>query len=164
MKIIKKTLKNRDILALFNEFNTNTSSEGLNAAYSLMLFKNCEALYPTVMKINDDLYDERKEADWPKFIEKRNDVFGKYADRDEQGNIKVDDKTGAPIVTEMIVEFNNDIGKVQEEFKDLLTRIQNKDKINADVLNQCTEVEVVTLTLAEFPDKTKPFVVGLLTE
>lgn len=164
MKIVKKTLKNRDILALFNEFNTNTDKEGLNPYYSLMSFKNAEALLPVVMKINDDLYDERREADWNKFIEKRNEIFQKYADRDEQGNMKINDKNGAPIVTEMIVEFNKAIEELQVEFKDMLGRVQNKETVNANVLSQTTEVEVVTLELTEFPNQAKPFVVGLLTE
>ena len=164
MKIVKKTLKNRDILALFNEFNQSTAKEGLNAKYSLMLFKNAETLLPTVMQINDDMYDERKETEWDAFLQERNEVFEKYADRDEQGIMKIDDKTKNPIVTEMVVEFNEAIGELEKKYHEMLVRIQNKEKTNNDILLQETEVEVVTLDITEFPDQAKPFVVGLLAE
>lgn len=164
MKIVKKTLKNRDILALFNEFNQATAKDGLNPAYSLMVFKNAEALVPYVMQINDDLYDERKEPQWNEFMTERNELFGKYGDRDEQGNLIIDDKTKNPKVTEMLVEFNAAIDELEKKYHEMLVRIQNKEKTNSDILVQETEVEVVTLELSEFPNAAKPFVVGLLAE
>lgn len=164
MKIVKKTLKNRDILALFNEFNTNIDKEGLNPAYSLMLFKNADALFSTVKKINDELYDERREPEFNDFIIERNGLYEKYADRDEQGQIKIDEKTNIPVITEMIVEFNNGLNELQEKYKALIEKIQNKDNVNNEILQQTSEVEIITLAISEFPYQAKPFVVGLLAE
>lgn len=164
MKIVKKTLKNRDILNLFNEFNANVTKEGLNPSYSFMMFKNTQALYDTVIKINSQLYDERKEPEWENLLKDRNQLYNQFADRDEQGNVIVDEKTNTPKVTEMIVEFENGLKEIESKYHDMLVRIQTKDQTNSLVLDQENEVEVVTLAISEFPDITKPFIVGLLAE
>ena len=63
MKITKRELKNYEILQLFNEFVKNLNTEGLNPKYSLMLYKNIEALTIPYNNIIGSVYNEANDTD-----------------------------------------------------------------------------------------------------
>ena len=161
MKIVKRELKNYEILQLFNEFVNNLNTEGLNPKYSLMLYKNIEALTIPYNNIVSSIYNENNDIEYQKYKKDLNDTFVKYADRDEQGNI-IQTENGVSI-QEQIVEFNTAKETLDNVYKDALERVANKDAHNAKVEKASQNVEIVVLELDEFPDKAKPFVVGLLT-
>ena len=87
MKITKRELKNYEILQLFNEFVKNLNTEGLNPKYSLMLYKNIEALTIPYNNIIRSVYNEANDTEYQKYQHDLNDTIVKYADRDEQGNV-----------------------------------------------------------------------------
>lgn len=161
MKIVKRELKNYEILQLFNEFVKNLNTEGLNPKYSLMLYKNIEALTIPYNNIVSSIYNENNDVEYQKYKKDLNDTFVKYADRDEQGNI-IQTENGVSI-QEQIVEFNTAKETLDNVYKDALERVANKDAHNAKVEKASQNVEIVVLDIDEFPDKAKPFVVGLLT-
>lgn len=161
MKIVKRELKNYEILQLFNEFVKNLNNEGLNPKYSLMLYKNIEALTIPYNNIVSSIYNENNDIEYQKYKKDLNDTFVKYADRDEQGNI-IQTENGVSI-QEQIVEFNAAKEALDNVYKDALERVANKDAHNAKIEKASQNVEIVVLDLDEFPDKAKPFVVGLLT-
>lgn len=161
MKIVKRELKNYEILQLFNEFVKNLNTEGLNPKYSLMLYKNIEALTIPYNNIVSSIYNENNDIEYQKYKKDLNDTFVKYADRDEQGNI-IQTENGVSI-QEQIVEFNTAKETLDNVYKDALERVANKDAHNAKVEKASQNVEIVVLDIDEFPDKAKPFVVGLLT-
>lgn len=161
MKITKRELKNYEILQLFNEFVKNLNTEGLNPKYSLMLYKNIEALNIPYNNIIGAVYNEANDTEYQKYQHDLNDTIVKYADRDEQGNI-IQNESGVSI-KEQIVEFNAAKEALDNVYKDALERVAHKDENNRKVETATQEVELVVLDLNEFPDKAKPFVVGLLT-
>lgn len=161
MKIVKRELKNYEILQLFNEFVKNLNNEGLNPKYSLMLYKNIEALTIPYNNIVGAIYNENNDVEYQKYKKDLNDTFVKYADRDEQGNI-IQTENGVSI-QEQIVEFNTAKETLDNVYKDALERVANKDAYNAKIEKASQNVEIVVLDIDEFPDKAKPFVVGLLT-
>lgn len=161
MKIVKRELKNYEILQLFNEFVKNLNTEGLNPKYSLMLYKNIEALTIPYNNIVSSIYNENNDVEYQKYKKDLNDTFVKYADRDEQGNI-IQTENGVSI-QEQIVEFNTAKETLDNVYKDALERVANKDAHNTKVEKSSQNVEIVVLDIDEFPDKAKPFVVGLLT-
>ena len=161
MKITKRELKNYEILQLFNEFVKNLNTEGLNPKYSLMLYKNIEALTIPYNNIVSSIYNENNDIEYQKYKKDLNDTLVKYADRDEQGNI-IQTENGVSI-QEQIVEFNTAKETLDNVYKDALERVANKDAHNAKVEKASQNVEIVVLDIDEFPDKAKPFVVGLLT-
>lgn len=161
MKIVKRELKNYEILQLFNEFVKNLNTEGLNPKYSLMLYKNIEALTIPYNNIVSSIYNENNDIEYQKYKKDLNDTFVKYADRDEQGNI-IQNENGVSI-KEQIVEFNAAKEALDNVYKDALERVAHKDAHNAKIEKASQNVEIVVLDLDEFPDKAKPFVVGLLT-
>lgn len=161
--MIKKTLKLKkiEVTQLFEEFNTLILKEGVSAKYSLFVYNNAQVLMPIWEQIAAEIYDERREPEFPKFIQQNNDIITKYADRDEQGNI-VKDQNGQPMITEQIVEFNTAVETLNSTYKEMLERIAQKDEINKQVYLQEIEVELTCLDIDEFPANTKPFVVGIL--
>lgn len=162
MKIIKRELKNYEIIQLFNEFVDGFNKEGLNAKYSLMLYKNIEVLTPIYNKIVSLIYNENYDEEYQKYLTAMKETMAKYADRTDQGDI-IQDEHGHIRITEMIVEFNAAKEAIENTYKDALFRFSHKDAVNRQVENSSQEVELVGLELDEFPDKAKPFVVGLLT-
>ena len=162
MKITKRELKNYEILQLFNEFVKNLNTEGLNPKYSLMLYKNIEALTIPYNNIIGSVYNEANDAEYQKYQHDLNDIVVKYADRDEQGNI-IQDGISASI-KEQIVEFNAAKEALDNVYKDALERVAHKDEHNRKIETATQEVEIVVLDIDEFPDKAKPFVVVLLTD
>ena len=94
MKITKRELKNYEILQLFNEFVKNLNTEGLNPKYSLMLYKNIEALTIPYNNIIGSVYNEANDAEYQKYQHDLNDIVVKYADRDEQSEQQTEIETG----------------------------------------------------------------------
>ena len=77
MKITKRELKNYEILQLFNEFVKNLNTEGLNPKYSLMLYKNIEALTIPYNNIIGSVYNEANDTEYQKSApaDRRNKVL-----------------------------------------------------------------------------------------
>lgn len=160
MKIVNKKLKNVEIRQLFEEFNRLAFQDGLNAKYSYMVFKNSEILLPKFQEIMNRLYDEQKDPEFHQWLDKQNEIRTRFADRDEQGNVKTD-PNGNLIIIDQIVECDKELEKLNIDFKELNERLKAKDGYNRQIYMEEIDIDIVTLDIDEFPNTAKPFVVAL---
>ena len=64
----------------------------------------------------------------------------------------------------MLVEFNKDKDKLETEYKDLLTKIEEKDKINNKFLQQKVKITIkIPNSESDIPGAVPPFVVDVVT-
>ena len=160
MKITKRELKNGDIAALYNYCARNIANEGLSAKFSLMMCKNIQALQQAFINYQSKVYIKELDPEWAKYTKAHNDITEKYGDRDENGNLIKDNDVVR--VTEQIVEFNTANETLDNTFKEVLQRVNLSSQYNNDLSQQTQEVEYVTLDLDEIPDKTPPYIVGIV--
>lgn len=161
MKVSKVKLTNYQVERLFEEFNKKLFIDGINPKYSYFMFKNSEYLATAFNNMMMELYDERRDPDYAKMVEEQNKLVIKYADKDEQANI-VRDTQGNPVITENIVEFNNENEVLLSKYKDLVSKIESKEQYNHKIRSRDGEYDLITLELNEFPNSAPPFIVGLL--
>lgn len=154
-------LSNFQLKQLFEEFNSKLNEPGETAKFSWVVYKNCEILAPAYAQLMQELYDERREPEFPEFYKKQQDLIQKYADRDEQNAI-IYNQNGAPQIIENIVEFNQENEKLLETYSELYDKIKNKDKVNFEIYNKFNTYQLHMLELNEFPPRTPPFIVGIL--
>lgn len=154
-------LNNFQVKQLFEEFNKKLNEPGENPQYSWVIYKNCEILAGAYTQIMQELYDERREPEFPEFYNKQQALIQKYADRNEQNEI-IFDRSGNPQIIENIVEFNQENAKLLEEYSELCEKVKNKDKVNLEVYNKTNSYKLYTMELSEFPLRTPPYIVGMI--
>lgn len=128
-----------------------------------MVYKNAEKLAEAYGKIASKIYDERNDAAFQEFRKKASDLVGQFADRDEQGNIKLDDK-GQVLITEQIAEFREADKKLAEENKQMLEARQAKIDESMKYLEMTNEYSLLTIELKDFPNDAAPGIVGIFAE
>jgi len=161
MTVREVTLSNFQLKQLFETLNRKLNDDGENAKFSWLVFKNCEILAKPYSDLMNELYDERREPEFPAFYQAQQALVQKYADRDEQNNIVVDGNN-APVINENIVEFNQANAALLEQYSDLYEKIKKKDEINFEIYNRQCTFTLHCMELSEFPARTIPFIVGLL--
>ena len=113
-------------------------------------------------QIADGIYDESRDPKYHEYGGKFNALVKKYVDRDEQGNpIIVDNE---PRITEMIVEFQKEQTELDNEYKDLIEKLNKKNEINNKFLSQRVKIKIYKLYENEMPNVVPPFIVNLLLE
>lgn len=156
-KMTKFQLKNA-----FEYFNDLYNKPGKRPAYSAFVFDNYNRLMPHYVAIQNSCYDERRDPQFPEYNSKLHDLRLKFALTDE--------KTGRPILNEAkdlqldnnkVEDFKIELNALNEEYKDLVERLSNKQKTNSEIFNQMIEIEVVTLGITSFIDDAPPFIVGI---
>ena len=113
-----------EIKNLYEYFYNAYRQPGLSLEWSKVTIQNIKYLETPYNQISNGVYDENKDMDFYDFTEKYKKLIKQYADRDEQGNIIYQNKE--PGINEMLVEFNKDKDKLETEYKDLLTKIEEK--------------------------------------
>ena len=86
MKVSEVQITNFQLQQLFEEFNPRLTADGINSKYSWFLYKNCEVMAPLYNKLMSELYDERREPDFPAMYNESQLLIEKYRDRDADGN------------------------------------------------------------------------------
>lgn len=125
-----------------------------------MVYKNAEKLAETYGKIISKIYNENTDVAFQEFKKKASELVIAYADRDEQGNIKRDDK-GQILITEQITEFKEADAKLVEENKEVLNTRQEKINETIKYLELSNEYSLLTIKLSDFPNDAAPAIVGL---
>lgn len=162
MKSEKRKLTNYQIKQLYEDFTKKIYEDGVTAKYSWFLYKNYQILGNAYGALANEIFDERRDPDFQNMVNDQNELVLKYADRDEQANIKRDEH-GNPIINDNIVEFNKENDKLlTTKYAALYEKLQNKDKINNAILTKQVDIELLVLDISEFPATTPPFIVGLL--
>ena len=151
-----------EIKNLYEYFYNAYRQPGLSLEWSKVTIQNIKYLETPYNQISNGVYDENKDMDFYDFTEKYKKLIKQYADRDEQGNIIYQNKE--PVINEMLVEFNKDKEKLESEYKDLLTKIEEKDKINNKFLQQKVKITIkVPNSESDIPGAVPPFVVDVVT-
>ena len=85
--------------------------------------------------------------------QKVNELIVKFADRDEQGEIKLEANKN-PTITEQIVEYQNELKKLQEEYAETLKLVGGANDFNRNYLSQPREVTIYTWEhIEQVPDE-----------
>lgn len=156
-------LSNGQVKGAFEYFNSQLRLDGKNAAYSYMIYKNAERLTDAYKSIVSKLYNENADEKFQKFRMEVNETIRKYADRDDQGNIKLDEK-GQPVITEQVNEFKEENDELIKKNKAIIEERQQKLNESMQLLNQNSEYYLFTIGLSDFPDDTLPGIVGLFAD
>lgn len=162
MKSEKRKLSNYQIKQLYEDFAKKVYEEGITAKYSWFLYKNYQILGNAYAAIANEVFDERREPDFQNMLNDQNELVLKYADRDEQANIKRDER-GNPVINDNIVEFNKENDQLlSTKYAALYEKLQNKEKFNHEILTRQVDIDLLVLDVSEFPPTTPPYIVGLL--
>jgi len=128
-----------------------------------MVYKNAEKLATAYNEIVSKIYNENADAAFQEFKKKASELVRQFADRDEQGNIKFDDK-GQVLITEQIAEFREADKKLAEENKELLKARQEKINESVQYLELSDEYSLITIKLTDFPNDAAPGIVGIFAD
>lgn len=151
-----------DIKLLYEYFVDQYKKDGITVTYSKFVCKNLQMLVTPYQQIADGIYDETRDPKYHEYGGKFNALVKKYVDRDEQGNpIIVDNE---PRITEMIVEFQKEQTELDNEYKDLIEKLNKKNEINNKFLSQRVKIKIYKLYENEMPNVVPPFIVNLLLE
>ncbi len=161
MKVSEVQITNYQLQQLFEEFNSKLTTDGINAKYSWFMYKNSEVMAPLYNQLSQELYDERREPDFPAMFNETQALIEKYRDRDEEGK-ELNDKGGNPMFTQHGEEYFNETKKIREKYKELFEKIEKKPEVNREIYLKNVSFMATMLELSEFPNNTKPYIIGLL--
>lgn len=154
------TMSNFQLKQIFESLSKKINEPGETPKYSWFIFKTCEILAKPYADMMNELYDERREPDYPVFDEEQRKLVQKYADRDEQNTV-IRDEQGRPLIKENIVEFSEENAKLLEKYPKLNENWKNKEKHNYEVFQKMQTFTLTCLEINEFPAHTPPFIVGI---
>jgi len=161
MKVSEVQITNFQLQQLFEEFNPRLTADGINSKYSWFLYKNCEVMAPLYNKLVSELYDERREPDFPAMYNESQLLIEKYRDRDADGN-PINDKNGNPQFTEHQEEYVKESEEIRKKYPTLFENIAKKQQVNREIYLKTVSFMATQLELSEFPNNTKPYIVGIL--
>lgn len=151
-----------EIKNLYEYFYAAYTKPGLSLEWSKITCKNIKYLETPYNQISQGVYNEKNDSKFYEFSEKYQKLIKKYADRDDQGNIIYENDD--PVIGEMIVEFEKDKESLENEYKDLLDKINSKKDINNKFLNQKVKIKIIVPNNeGDIPGAVPPFVVDVFT-
>lgn len=161
MKVEEVKITNFQLQQLFEEFNSRLTTEGISAKYSWFIFKNSEAMAPLYTQLMGELYNERTEPEYPAMAAEASQLITKYRDRDDSGK-EINDPNGNPRFTQHAEEYTKEYEALREKYKTLFEKIDKKPATNHEIYMKTVSFMATKLELSEFPNNTKPYIVGLL--
>jgi beta-galactosidase/beta-glucuronidase len=115
--------------------------------------KTIKSLEKDYQEILQGMYNPDTDPKFAEYKQKANELVVKYADREEQGEIKLDANKN-PTITDQIVEYQNDMKKLQEEYAETLKLVNGANDFNRNYLNQAREVTIYTWAhIEQVPDE-----------
>lgn len=165
LKMEQKTiiLTNGQVKVIYEYFSQLLQQEGKNALFSYFIYNNMKFLSESYNKIVNLLYNENTDEKYQEFRQKASELVTKYAERDEQGNVKFNEQN-QPMIIEQIAEFKEENEKLIEKYKEVIDNRNFKIKEAIDFLEVSAEYRLFVLSIKDFPDNTAPLVVGIFTE
>lgn len=149
----KVQLTQLEIKQYFEILNKYISGNGINAELTYAALKTIKSLEKDYQDIAAGMYNPDADPKFAEYKQKANELVIKYADRDEQGEIKLDANKN-PTITEQIVEYQNDMKKLQEQFAETLKLVGGANEFNRNYLNQAREVTIYTWQhIEQVPDE-----------
>jgi hypothetical protein len=149
----KVQMSQLEVKQYFEMLNKYISGNCINASLTYAALKTIKSLEKDYNEIMAGLYNPDTDPKFAEYKQRVDESVMKYADRDEQGELKLDSNK-RPVITEQIVEYQNDIKKLQEEFVETLKLVNGANDFNRNFLNQGKEVTIYTWRIIEdVPDE-----------
>ena len=149
----KVQMSQLEVKQYFEMLNKYISGNGINAELTYAAIKTIKSLEKDYQDIANGMYNPDADPKFAEYKQKVDELVMKYADRNEQGELVLD-ANKRPIITEQIVEYQNDVKKLQEEFVDTLKLVNGANDFNRNYLNQAREVKIYTWNnLEQVPDE-----------
>ena len=151
------------VQSLFNYLSSLYNRDGFDIDFSLLIIKNIKEIEHHVNYINDGILKPDSDETYLKYKEELNNLHLRYADRDDQGNIIYGDSENEPLITEMVVEWNNEVNLLNDKYKDILVKYENYENNNEKFLEEKIVIEIsVTDDLYSLPKEVAPFYINSL--
>lgn len=152
-----------EIKNLYEFFFTIYRQPGFTFEWSKITIKNIKYLETPYNQISQGVYNEENDPKFFEFKDKYEKLVRKFADRDDQGNIVMEDEE--PRITEMIVEFNKEKEELEKEYKEMLNKLENKNSLNKKFLDQKVKIKIIVPdNETDYPPQVPPYVLEILTE
>jgi hypothetical protein len=71
-------------------------------------------------------------------------------------------RNGLPVYTKCAKEYDEEFAKLHEKHKEFFEKVGKKEEVNREIYAQTVTIPLTMLELSEFPNNTKPFIVGTL--
>ena len=117
-------LKNGQVKGIYEYFAQQVQQEGKTAEFSYFVYKNAEILVEQYVKIMNTIYVEQTDTEFQKFTKENNELALKYADKDEQGNVIVENNNYK--ITKQETEFKRESEALQKKYEEVLKSRQQK--------------------------------------
>lgn len=149
----KVQMSQLEIKQYFEMLNKYISGNGVDAELTYAAIKTIKSLEPAYNEIASGMYNPDTDPKFVEYKQKANELVMKYADRNEQGEIKLD-ANKQPTITEQIVEYQDDLKKLQSQFIETLKLVKGANEFNRNFLSQAKEVTIYTWgNIEEVPDE-----------
>lgn len=158
--IEKRKMTKYQMKISFEYFNDLFMKPGKKPGFSAFVFENRERLAGAYLALQNEVYDENRDPQYQEYRRRLADIQAKWAEKDETGRPKLDENQQF-IITENRDKVVEEGTKLNEEYKDLVQRVQNKNQVNDQIMNQIIEIDVAVLTTSEFIDECPPYIVGM---
>ncbi len=86
------------------------------------------------------------------YEQKRVELLNKYGEKDENGNLKTDTMGNVVIPEDKRSEFDNEMKKLMEEYKEDIDKFNKKLEEHNEFLNEEIDFELPKLKLKDLPD------------
>lgn len=152
--VVKKiTLTQLEIKQYFEMLNKYINANGVGAELTYAAIKTIKSLEGVYQEIQKAIYNPEQDPKVGEYKQEIGALIQKFADRDEQGNVKFDANKN-PIITEQIVEYQNAVAEVNKKFEETLTKVNGAGEYNQKVLANTRDVEIYTFsTIALVPEE-----------
>ena len=142
-------MKKRDLLTLWYIFE-NLQKEKTNVNFSYAVAKNRMGMKAEV----EALEEARKPSDdFAAYEQERISLIQKFAEKDDQGQIKATDDRIALLDPD---KFKEEFDKLQEKYADAIKETEEQAKEFNLLLDDEVEFEVYPISLDTFPEKIEP--------
>jgi len=140
LKQKRTTFKNYEVKVLFEILNSMTNnSYGYDVSKSIV--DNIIALSEKYKEITSKIYNPNNDPEVQAYNKKTADLLVKFADKNEDGSVKVDNNKN-PIITEKLNDFQEELKKFQEENKELIEKVNKAPENNTKFMNEDCELMV----------------------
>ncbi len=138
-------MKNKDIVQLYNNLKELGNLEGVKFAYFVV--KNMKILQSEIAVFEDIIKPSEK---YVEYEQKRLDICKKYAEKDENGNCKIENDKF--VGCENNEEFNKEIQQLNNEYAEvILKRNQQLKEIEQILEEENNNIKLMKIKVEDIP-------------
>lgn len=135
------------------------AEQGQNPYFSLLLYSNEILLRPFYAEIMNKWYDEQQDQKFIEYLNKRDEVILKFADRGNDGQI-IYEGENRPRITENSIEFDKALSALNAEYDEVLKANIERKNENTKLLEEAQTIPIFNLKPELMPDNLQPRMVG----